>query len=106
LSALLENACTLTPTGKKVRVLLTKHFNKAIITVLDDGIGISKEEMPLIFTKFYRSEAARRIDTEGFGMSLYLSKAIIRRHKGDIKVASAGLGTGSRFDLILKTARK
>jgi signal transduction histidine kinase len=106
LGALLENACTLTSPGKKVRVVLEKHFRKVTISVLDDGIGISRQELPKIFTKFYRSEAARRIDTEGFGMSLYLAKAIMRRHGGAIKVASAGLGTGSRFDLILKATKR
>ena len=73
-----------------------------VIGRIDDGIGISPEELPLIFTKFFRSESSRRMDTEGFGISLFLSKAIIRRHKGEIGVSSDGLDKGARFDVTLK----
>ena len=105
IQSLLENARTYTQVGKNVEVSVTKSHRKAIISVVDHGIGISKDELPLIFTKFFRSESARRADTEGFGISLFLSKAIIRRHGGKILVSSSGLDKGARFDVILKAVK-
>ncbi len=102
LQSLLENARTYSSPGKNVKVIVEKCGPNAVISVIDDGIGISPEELPLIFTKFFRSESSRRMDTEGFGISLFLSKAIIRRHKGEIGVSSDGLDKGARFDVTLK----
>jgi len=101
LQSLLENARTYTPDGKNVKVVVEHLKNKAIISVIDEGIGIAQEDLSNIFTKFYRSGPAQHVDTEGFGISMFLSKAIMRRHKGSIKVSSPGLDKGTRFDLVL-----
>jgi signal transduction histidine kinase len=105
LQSLFDNARIYSPMGKDVRVLINKSFHKVIISVIDNGIGISKEELPNIFSKFFRSDSALSADTEGFGISLFLSQAIVRRHRGKLKVSSPGLGQGARFDLILKATK-
>ena len=105
LSTILENAYTYTPTGRIVSVAVGTKRNNAIISVTDDGIGIDKWEMPHISTKFFRSKEAKAMDTDGFGVNLYLSRAIINRHHGKLDIYSAGLKKGSTFSVILPLAR-
>jgi signal transduction histidine kinase len=105
LQTLLENALTYTPSGKNVDVIVSKVGHKAIISVVDHGIGIDKADMPRIFDKFFRADNARATDTEGFGVGLYLSQAIARRHKGTMDVTSDGVGFGSTFTITLKTVK-
>ena len=105
MQTLLENAQTYTPTGKNVEVKVAKTFSKAVITVTDEGIGISRENLPNIFHKFYRTENAKRTDTEGLGIGLYLARSIIRHFRGKIDVYSAGEDRGTTFTLTLPRAR-
>ncbi len=105
LQSLLENACTYTSPGKNVRVIVERSFRKGLVSVIDQGIGLSGGDLSRIFTKFFRSDSARRVDTEGFGISLFLSKAIMRRHKGKIQVSSDGPEKGAKFELILKVVK-
>ncbi len=100
---LLENALTYTTPGKNVIVTVQKIGKKATISVADGGIGINENDLPNVFTKFYRTKNAQNTDTEGFGVGLYLARAITRRHGGDIKVDSAGINFGSTFTVIMKT---
>ena len=68
------------------------------IAVKDDGIGITKEELPILFTKFgklVRSEA--NVDIQGTGLGLYISRAIIEMHGGQVWAQSEGRGKGSTF---------
>ena len=69
------------------------------------GIGISKKDLPHIFSKFYRGKNARNTDTEGFGVGLYLASSIIKRLGGKIKVFSEGEGMGSTFTVTLPKSR-
>jgi signal transduction histidine kinase len=103
LQTLLENALHYTPPGRDVTLSVTSTGKKALISVADRGIGIRKEDLPFIFSKFFRTENAQTTDTEGFGVGLYLAESIIRRHKGEIGVSSAGLDLGSTFTITLKT---
>lgn len=105
LQTLLENALTYTSSGKNVDVIVSKVGHKAVISVTDHGIGIDKADVSRIFGKFFRADNARATDTEGFGVGLYLSQAIIRRHKGSISVASDGIGHGATFTVSLKKAK-
>lgn len=99
---LLENAITYTTPGKNVTVIVQQIGGKAVVSVTDGGIGISEKDLSSVFSKFYRTENAKNTDTEGFGVGLYLSKAIVRRHKGKITVDSAGINFGSTFTVTLK----
>jgi signal transduction histidine kinase len=105
LATLLENAWTYTPIGKDVKVTITNTLFKTYISVEDSGIGISKQDLPHVFSKFFRGKNARINDTEGFGVGLYLASSIIKRMHGKIKVESPGEGQGSRFTIILPRVR-
>jgi signal transduction histidine kinase len=105
LQTLLENALTYTPTGKNVEVNVTRSHRKAHVAVTDHGIGIDNSDMNNIFGKFYRAQNARAVDTEGFGVGLYLAQAVTKRHRGKIEAYSAGIGSGATFTLTLKAVR-
>ncbi len=70
----IENSINYTPMGGMVDIFLYKKDAKVIVSVKDSGIGILKNEFPLIFSKFYRSSSARINDTEGLGIGLLYSK--------------------------------
>lgn len=101
---ILENAVSYTPAGGRIAIMLEKLGGKVKFTVSDTGIGISKEDMPLIFTKFFRSDEAKKVDTEGLGIGLYIAREVIRRHGGKISAFSEGLGKGSLFTVELPVA--
>ncbi len=106
LQTLITNALTYTPTGRTVSVAVTHGGGKVAISVTDQGIGIEKNDIPHLFSKFYRADNAQRTDPEGFGVGLYLAQSIIRRHKGKIEVYSGGVDKGSTFTIYLSEARK
>jgi signal transduction histidine kinase len=97
----IENAIHYSPEGSIVDVSITKNEKSVIFSVKDSGIGILKTELPFIFLKFYRGHKARKSDTEGMGIGLFISKGILERHKGTIHVSSEGQGKGSTFSFIL-----
>lgn len=104
LQTLLENARAYTPTGKDVVLAIGLSGRKAAISVTDHGIGIAKDDIPHIFSKFFRAPNARAADTEGFGVGLYLAQSIVERHRGEMTVFSEGAGMGSTFTITLKKA--
>lgn len=70
------------------------------ITVKDNGIGITKENIPLIFEKFYRIPTGNLHDVKGFGIGLNYVKLICKQHGGSIKVISE-LDKGSEFCIFI-----
>ncbi len=101
IQTILENSIDYTHPGKNVDIIIIKKDRKAIVQVNDGGIGIAPSELPQIFTKFYRSDSAKTMDTEGFGISLFLAQSVAKRHGGKIEVDSEGLEKGASFNLIL-----
>lgn len=100
-SILLDNAIKYSPSGKNVILQLTKHGNHAQITVQDFGMGISQEDIPLIFNRFYRASPARtKIEADSYGLGLSIAKSIIELHHGKVSVKSA-IGQGSTFSVLL-----
>lgn len=85
---LVHNAIKYTQKGGKVEIMSTLDGNKVTITVRDTGIGIPKDEMGKIFTKFFRATNAKKMYEEGSGLGMYISKNIIARHNGNIKLQS------------------
>lgn len=102
---LLENSCNYSSPGKNVSIDITSNLFKVKISVQDNGIGISKQDLPHVFTKFYRGKNARTTDTEGLGVGLYLASSIIKRLKGKISVFSEGENTGTTFMITLPRSR-
>lgn len=94
---LFENALIYTPDEGQITVSIKKINEEVIFSVKDTGIGIDPIEIPHLFTKFYRTANARRTDTEGMGIGLFMTKNIIMKHGGRIWAESEGEGKGSTF---------
>ena len=93
---LLDNAIVYSTKGSIVLTLSQKdHLIK--ITVSDSGIGISEQELTLIFERFYRSDKARQ--SKGNGLGLSLAKAIVQQHDGEIYATSTE-GKGTTFHIL------
>jgi PAS domain S-box-containing protein len=99
LTNLLSNALKYSPAGGEVRLHIGKSGDQAVVTVSDQGIGISQEEQKNLFQPFSRGGAAHgRIG--GTGLGLYIVRQIVEGHGGTIAVESAP-GQGSTFTLTL-----
>lgn len=96
ISNLLSNAVKYSPRGKLVNVSCTLQNGEAQVSVADEGMGIRPQDLPRIFDRYYRSDSEHTRHISGFGVGLYLSAEIIRRHEGRIWVESEK-GKGSTF---------
>jgi len=98
---LLDNAIKYSPKGKTVTINSSKTDREIIISVSDQGIGISQKDLPHIFDRFYRADLARsKEEASGFGLGLSIAKKIVESHRGKIAVESK-LGKGSTFTIRL-----
>ena len=93
---LISNAVKYTPEGGRVSISLEKRDGFLVGSVQDTGIGISKEELPLIFAEFYRTQASKAHTQMGTGLGLTIVKRILETYGGEISVESES-GQGSRF---------
>lgn len=102
---LIGNSINYTPKGGEIVVGLGKVAERAQLTVTDNGPGISPEDMPHIFERFYRGEKSRtrQKDGKGFGLGLSIAYWIVRNHGGRIEVNSV-LGKGTTFCVWLPLA--
>ncbi len=99
LSNILSNAIKYTKEGK-VKITARIKGGFASMAVEDTGLGMSSEDMKIVFSRFFRAEDSYVRKTTGSGLGLSIAKATIERHNGDIKVESK-LGAGSKFEVIL-----
>jgi two-component system, OmpR family, sensor kinase len=90
---LLENALNYSPGGGAVMISLKKRSGRARLSVRDFGIGITPDELPRIFDRFYRGAEATRVHHEGMGLGLSIVKYVVEGLGGDIKVESQSQGT-------------
>ncbi|WP_432775868.1 ATP-binding protein [Brevibacillus gelatini] len=93
---LLDNALKYTNKGGTIFVSCKKEGNRVAILVKDSGIGISKENIPFLFDRFYRVDKMRSRATEGTGLGLSIAKWIVDAHHGKITVSSEE-GKGTSF---------
>jgi len=102
LEILVDNAIKYNVKNGEVRIKIDPWEGKPfiLISVEDTGTGISREDLPRLFTKFFRSKAALKGQATGIGLGLYLAKNIIDRHGGKIWAKSA-IGRGSIFTFSL-----
>lgn len=96
----LDNAIKYTPEGGQVTLGMVQLGDLVEVTVTDTGIGISKNDLPHLFERFYRSDASRTRETGGHGLGLAIAKAMIIGQKGIIRVKSK-LNEGSSFIITL-----
>jgi len=100
---LVENAIKYTCKAREgdgfvhVKVFHPENRNILRVEVLDNGFGISEEDMPKLFQKFSRGANKSIKATEGTGLGLYVAKQIIEDHKGKIRVESKGEFKGAKF---------
>lgn len=100
LTNLLSNAIKFTPGGGRIQLTLTGDDSTAVLSVKDNGIGISDEDLPSIFERFYRADTSRSRDSGGSGIGLAIVKSIIDAHGGTITALSTP-GFGSEFIVTL-----
>ena len=96
---ILENAVKFSDQGSPLTVSLFKQGSKAYISVTDQGETIPKEELPVIFDRFHKSDRSRSLDRDGVGLGLYIVKTILDRMGEDIWVRSIDGETEFRFSL-------
>lgn len=100
LGNLIDNAIKFTKAGGTITIESRVESGNVVFKVSDTGVGISKSEMPKLFTKFHRGTSTLSYDYEGIGIGLYLSKLIIEEHGGKVE-AESELGKGSTFTAYL-----
>ncbi|MBU0683163.1 MAG: HAMP domain-containing protein [Candidatus Omnitrophica bacterium] len=97
---LIDNAIKYTGTGGLIKASIFDVKTNLVITVEDNGIGISKEHLDRVFERFYRVDKARSREVGGTGLGLAIVKHIIMQQKGDIEIVS-DLGKGTKITIIL-----
>lgn len=96
LTNLIDNAVKFNREGGSVTVVCEKKDDVTLISVTDEGEGISNEHLQRIFERFYRTDRARSREIGGTGLGLAIVKHLARLHGGEVSVAST-LGKGSIF---------
>lgn len=87
-SNLLDNAICYTPKGGSIRIEFYPDREQLVFRISDTGIGISNEDLPKVFNRFWRADGARSVRSGGTGLGLSIAKSIIAQHGGRITVIS------------------
>lgn len=98
LERIVTNAVQFTPEGGHIRVVAGADDGHIVIAIGDSGIGIAPDDLPRIFTRFYRGDKVGT--TRGFGLGLSIASRIIALHHGRIEVTST-VNQGSEFRIVL-----
>lgn len=99
---LIDNAVKYSGAKKDIEVRLsTPNIDSVLLSVRDQGIGISRPELKRVFRRFYRVHAAATGTVKGTGLGLFIVRSVARRHGGDAFAESAGEGRGSTFSIRL-----
>lgn len=97
---LIDNAIKYTPPGGKVEIVFKYYRNVIEFVVSDSGVGIPKDQLPQLFSKFFRAKNVMRMQTDGTGLGLFIAKKIVEKHGGMIWAESEeGKGTQMHFSL-------
>lgn len=106
IDSIIENAVFYTPNGGKVLIdsMNKKKFIEIIVS--DNGVGLSITEKMRLFSRFFRTKNGVLMNPDGMGLKLYLSRQIIKRHKGRIYATSKGKDKGSTFFVELPFIKK
>lgn len=102
---LLDNAIKFSHHDSVIKIETTEKKNKVFISVKDTGIGIPKDDLKMIFERFYKSDASRGKDKKGTGLGLSITKEIIQSHDEHINVISTP-DVGSEFIFSLALSEK
>ena len=97
---LLANSVKYTPEGGKIDISVKGRDGSILFAVADTGIGMHRNEIPMVFEEFYRGSNAKEIERDGTGLGLSIAKQIVERHNGKIW-AESEKGKGSTFYITL-----
>jgi len=100
---LLENAVKYSRANGEIRLQAARRGSEIVLSVSDDGIGISKDDLPRIFERFYRADKARSRELGGTGLGLAIVKHIAQLHGGRVE-AESELGRGTTIRVVLPIA--
>jgi two-component system, chemotaxis family, CheB/CheR fusion protein len=103
---LLANAVKYTPAGGRIEVHLEQQHSHAVLTLSDNGIGMTAEFLPQIFTVFVQAETSIQRSTGGLGVGLAIVRRLVELHGGTVEAHSDGLNHGSRFIVRLPAAQR
>ena len=103
-SNLLDNACTHTHEGGRIRLSVTVDADTLTLTIADDGIGITPQMLPYVFEPFVQDDLALGFNGAGLGIGLTVVRALVRAHGGNLVAHSAGARRGSQFVVTLPLA--
>ena len=106
LTNLLDNALAFTPAGGRVDLACRREQDGVVVEVADTGSGIAPQHLGLVFQRFYRADPSRPRSAGGSGIGLTISRAIVRRHGGELTAASPGAGQGATFTVRLPAAAR
>jgi len=101
ISNVLNNAAKYTPAGGKIEVASHVEGDTAVITVTDNGIGLSPEHIASVFSMFSQIQTEVDRAQGGLGIGLHLVKRLVDLHDGEVSVVSPGLGLGCTFSIRL-----
>ena len=99
-SQLLDNAVKFSQVGETIDVALLADGTDAVVTVVDRGVGIDHHEQGRVFQRFYRGSRAQELVTQGSGLGLAVTEAVLHGHGGRVTVCSEP-GSGSKFTVRL-----
>lgn len=100
LRVFIDNSIKYTPEGGLIKINCSLQDNEVLISIEDTGMGISKEDLPHIFDRFYRADKSRTKQTGGTGLGLSIAKWIIFKHNGGITVESR-VNVGTKINITL-----
>lgn len=101
---LIDNAIKFSNPNTEITIETTEQANKVFVSVKDQGPGIPKDELSLIWDRFYKSDVSRGKDRTGTGLGLSITKEIIKAHSQNIDVISTE-GVGTEFIFTLDSAQ-
>jgi signal transduction histidine kinase len=101
---LLNNAMRFSPPGSTVHVTVGRRDGHARVAVKDQGVGLARSHLGVIFKKYGRVETDTTKDKIGVGLGLYVTRLIVEAHGGRVSASSVGLGLGSTFVIDLPLA--
>ena len=101
---LLSNAMHYTPDGGNIKVKLSPAAEGVVVSVIDTGIGISPDDLPRVFDRFYRADRSRTRSTGGSGLGLAIVKQLVESQGGEVWAESTP-GKGSTFSFRVPYAR-
>lgn len=102
---LIDNAIKFSGNDSVIQIIVAERHKKVFVSIKDHGSGISRENLPKIWDRFYKTDNSRGRDKKGTGLGLSIVKEIIRAHGQNINVISTE-GVGTEFIFTLESAQK